>query len=257
MHRERLTCFLIYLAVMGALQGCSKDWPAFRHNVLRTANQLHNSRLADPAKVATLAVVWNFQPPSASGFRASPIVYKKRVYIGNGNGFFYALKANDGSLVWQYPASGGTPLDTQFHCNPSSRGIASSAVIAEIGGTDAVIFGAPDRSSGSHLGDGHLFALNATTGASYGNLRRWRWSQGPPLRVQQNCTNRLVIPLRWFSTVTFMWELPITATIRFKTVRWLPCVSRTALLTAASTMFRPIREAVACGVPLPAGMTST
>jgi len=165
MHRDRLTCFLISFAVVGGLQGCSKDWPAFRHNGLRTANQLHNSRLADPAKVSTLAVVWSFQPPGAARFRASPIVYKKHVYIGNGNGFFYALNAKDGNLVWQYPASGGTPLDSQFHCNPSSSGIASSAVIAEISGTKAVIFGAPDKSSGSHLGDGHLFALNAATGA--------------------------------------------------------------------------------------------
>jgi outer membrane protein assembly factor BamB len=117
MLRERLTTFLVLLAVMGALQGCSKDWPAFRHNVLRTANQLHNSRLADPAKVSTLAVVWNFQPPGAAGFRASPIVYKKRVYIGNGNGFFYALKQTT------VASCGSTPLPAELPWTRSSTAI--------------------------------------------------------------------------------------------------------------------------------------
>jgi outer membrane protein assembly factor BamB len=147
-----------------AFQGCSKDWPAFRHNGLRTANQPNQSRLSDPARVPTLQVKWTFQPSSPQGFYTSPIVSKGRVYIGNGNGYFYALDADNGSVAWQYPASGAQPLDSQFHCNPSSFGIASTAMIAKISGTRAVIFGAPDQSSGSHLGDGHLFALNADTG---------------------------------------------------------------------------------------------
>src|SRR5712692_5177977 len=152
------------LLILG-LQGCSKEWPAFRHNSLRTGNQLNNSKLADPAKVPTLQIRWTFQPPSAGGFRASPIVYDGRVYIGNGNGYFYALDAGTGNLLWQYPAAGLQALTSTFICNPSSFGIASSAAIAKINGTDAVIFGAPDRSIGTGLGSGRLFALNAKTGA--------------------------------------------------------------------------------------------
>ncbi len=148
---------------------CSSDWPAFRHNPLRTGAQLNNGPLTDPSKVANLAVAWTFPgttPPSpAPGpFRASPIVYKGVVYIGNSNGYFYALNANDGTLKWQYP-SGGAALTSTFTCNPSSEGIASSAAIAEIGGKDAVVFGAPDQSIGTHLGSGRLFALDASTGA--------------------------------------------------------------------------------------------
>jgi outer membrane protein assembly factor BamB len=92
-------------------------------------------------------------------------VYKGRVYIGNGNGRLYALDAVSGTQLWQYPPAASPPLTSQFTCNPSSRGIASSATIASIGGTDAVIFGAPDQSVGSGFGDGRLFALNAVTGA--------------------------------------------------------------------------------------------
>src|SRR5262249_17036760 len=116
--------------------------------------------------VSTLHTGWPspFHASGATRFTSSPVVYNGKVYIGNSNGFFYAIDAATGTQSWQFPAPAGTPLDSQFHSNPSSFVIASSAVIARIGNTDAVIFGAPDRSSGAHLGDGHLFALNAATG---------------------------------------------------------------------------------------------
>lgn len=154
---------LVLLAVVTS--GCSKDWPAFRHNLLRNANQPNKSDLSDPSKVGTLHVAWHFSPAGAKAFRASPIVWKGKVYIGNGNGRFYCLRASDGSVLWQYPPAGSPPLTSQFTCNPSSGGIAASASITSIGGADAVIFGAPDQSFGSHLGEGRLFALNAGSGA--------------------------------------------------------------------------------------------
>jgi outer membrane protein assembly factor BamB len=85
--------------------------------------------------------------------------------VGNQNGRFYALDADTGAMVWQYPPAASPPLTSQFVCNPSSQGLASSATIATINGTDAVIFGGPDQSIGTHLGEGRLFALNAATGA--------------------------------------------------------------------------------------------
>src|SRR6266496_2410518 len=94
------------------ISGCSNDWPAFRHNILRSGAQLNTGPLTDPQKVATLAVGWTFPLPAAilspplGPFRASPIVYKGIVYIGNSNGFLYAIDASDGSLKWQYPAPG-------------------------------------------------------------------------------------------------------------------------------------------------------
>ena len=151
---------------------CSADWPAFGQNPLRSAAQLNHSSLADPTKVSTLAVQWTF--PNAAGvaltpppgpFRAGPIVYNGVVYIGNSNGHFYAINAADGTLKWQYPPPPAPALTSTYTCNPSSEGIASSASYANINGTDAIIFGAPDQSIGAHLGSGRLFALNAQTGA--------------------------------------------------------------------------------------------
>jgi outer membrane protein assembly factor BamB len=130
---------------------------------------LNNGPLANPAKVAGLSIGWTFPvgavTPAPGPFRAGPIVYKGVVYIGNSNGHFYAINANNGSVKWVYPSGAAPALTSTFTCNPSSEGIASSAMMGVIGGTDAVIFGAPDRSIGTHLGSGRIFALNAKTGA--------------------------------------------------------------------------------------------
>ena len=144
------------------LVGCEEHWNTFRHDDERTGNQRERSALADPARIQNLKVVWTFSPPGAAGFYGSPIVHDHTVYLGNGNGRFYALNEATGAVLWQYPS--GTPLTSSFTCNPSSFGIASSAAFARVKGKEAVIFGAPDRSSGAHLGDGHLIALDAEQG---------------------------------------------------------------------------------------------
>jgi outer membrane protein assembly factor BamB len=162
MIRVKSTSALLLTAL---LSGCSQHWPAFRHDRLRTAGQLHSSALTNPARVVSLHVAWTFDDPHGGAFRASPVVYKNRVYIGTSAGFFYALNANTGAMVWQYPAGATTTLTSTFVCNPSSMGIASSAVVTEVRGRRAVVFAAPDRSFGGGLGDGRLFALDAATGA--------------------------------------------------------------------------------------------
>lgn len=166
--RKLLTASILLVGLVG----CSKQWPMYRHNTLRSGGQLRESDLSNPAKVAGLAVRWTFSVPAAdtvsglnSAFRASPIVFKNRVFIGSGNGRIYALDATTGAVLWKYPSPPAPPLRSQFTCNPSSRGIASSATMARIGGVDAVIFAAPDLSFGTALGEGRLFALNAATGA--------------------------------------------------------------------------------------------
>ena len=147
-------------------QACLGEWPAFRHNGLRTANQTVMSALANPYKVKTLDKVWSFTPPSAKAFRASPIVHGGRVFIGNGNGRFFALDAASGAILWQYPPAGEPPLESQFSSNPSSCGIAASASMGRFKNEiDVVVFGAPDQSIGAKLGSGRLFALNAASGA--------------------------------------------------------------------------------------------
>ena len=156
----------VQCALGGDNGACSGDWPAFRHNGLRNAQQTQASALSNPYLVKKLRVRWQFPPAgqaALSAFRASPIVYKGRVHIGNGNGRFYTLDAATGKLLWEYPIK-GAPLDSQFHSNSSSFGIASSAAIGIIKQRDAVVLGAADRSIGAGLGSGRLFALDAANG---------------------------------------------------------------------------------------------
>jgi outer membrane protein assembly factor BamB len=166
-----LSCFLaIWIAV--SLSACSADWPAFRHDILRSGEQVNNGPLTDPAKVAGVWTTgWTFPAsagvtlsPAPGGFHAGPVVYKGTVYIGNSNGYFYAIDASNGHLKWQYPLPTQPSLTQTFLSNPSSEGIASSAFITNIQGKDAVVFGAPDRSIGAGLGSGRLFALDISNG---------------------------------------------------------------------------------------------
>jgi len=154
-------------------KACASDWPMFRHNTSRNAQQPKPSLLANPDLVRLLKVKapWPVKPTGSVGFRASPIVYEGVVYIGNQNGRFYAFNATTGAQLWQFPLAADPALTSTFVSNASSIGIASSATIARLPkadngkGLDVVIFGAPDRSIGAKLGSGRLFALNAQTGA--------------------------------------------------------------------------------------------
>lgn len=163
-HSIRLSRWLTVLAGL-TLSACSRHWPAYRHDAMRTGGQLHSSALSNPGRVSSLHVQWTFNEPHGGVFRGSPVVQGNRVYVGSSAGFFYALNANTGAVVWQYPAGATTTLTSTFTCNPSSEGIASSATVTKIGNRRVVVFGAPDRSFGGGLGDGRLFALDASTGA--------------------------------------------------------------------------------------------
>jgi outer membrane protein assembly factor BamB len=152
-------------------RACSSEWPMFRHNGLRNANQPNNSVLADPDQVRLLREVWRFDAPASTeagqrnSFRASAVVHNGRVFIGNANGHIYARDAGSGAPLWEFPTT-GAPLTSTFTCNPSSFGLAASAAIATFEKRDLVIFGAPDRSIGARLGSGRLFALDAASGAA-------------------------------------------------------------------------------------------
>jgi len=96
-------------------------------------------------------------------------VFQGRVFIGNGNGRLYALDAATGKMLWEYPKPPAPPLTSEYAAvnaeNPSSAGVASSASIALIEKQRPIIvFAAPDRSIGSMLGSGRLFALDPATG---------------------------------------------------------------------------------------------
>jgi outer membrane protein assembly factor BamB len=163
--RHRLVSVLLLSVTCTTVAACRQsEWTAFRRNASRTASLPVRTRLSDPARVPALTVGWSWQSPGAASFRASPVVSRGRVHIGAANGILYTLNASSGAVLWQYPPGGSAPLTSTLTCNPSSRGIASSATVATVAGVRAVIFGATDRSLSPGLGSGRLFALNAETG---------------------------------------------------------------------------------------------
>src|SRR5882672_3183500 len=126
---------VVVAALCGAgLAACtSSNWPAYRNGRERSGDQGSASALSDPARVPGLAVRWFWEVPTdRRAFRASPIVHRGRVYVGNGNGYFYALDAGSGAVLWQFPAATDPALTSAFTCNASSRGLASSAALAKI-----------------------------------------------------------------------------------------------------------------------------
>ena len=169
MRRPSITILAAALLAFGLTACESPNWPAYRHSGLRQGEQDHETDLSDPAKVPALAVRWAFTPPSGEGgsFYGSPIVVNHRVFIGSTSGYFYAIDAKTGGLIWQFPphghplmgtcaGGGGTQTFGQY-------GVMSSAAYFD----DTVVFGAPDPdpATDSGLGSGRLWALKESDGS--------------------------------------------------------------------------------------------
>jgi outer membrane protein assembly factor BamB len=187
--RRRFTPSIISILALMTFSACTNtvscnglnpppaQWLAYRNNPGRYGWQILNSKLANASNViSSLHVAWKspgtgWTGPSTPGaFRASPIVFNNTVFIGDVNGYFWALNAADGSYKWRYPAGTGAPLVGS--CRFGNYGIQSSASYISVGnansanGTDAVIFGAPDpdQSVDSGNGSARLWVLDASTG---------------------------------------------------------------------------------------------
>ena len=62
--------------------------------------------------------------PTPSGFSASPIVVNGTVFIGDNDGYFYAIDAATGFPRWQFPAGGNSALlggDSRWRNGINSR----------------------------------------------------------------------------------------------------------------------------------------
>lgn len=55
------------------------------------------------------SLIWTFSD-AALGYSANPVVVNGVVYAGNRDGYFYAIDADTGTLVWQYPQAGDPSL---------------------------------------------------------------------------------------------------------------------------------------------------
>ena len=74
------------------------DWPMYGHDLQHTFSKPDSP--INPNNVSNLEHVWSFSTGDAVS--ASPSIVKGIVYVGAWDGFFYALDAHDGSLVWKF-----------------------------------------------------------------------------------------------------------------------------------------------------------
>jgi outer membrane protein assembly factor BamB len=193
----RVTALAVSCAFHGGPIYGQADWPAYRHDKFRTGVQPEPTALADPSSVSKgLMRQWTFTPEEGGQFIASPIVVNDTVFIGSSNGFFYALDAASGALLWQYPEKG--QLGLTGSCGSAinrwaigNYGIQSSAAFARIQGRDAVVFGAPDPTVDAPAldmpgpGSARLFALDAQRAPL---IIRLIWKSDVVARVTTSCT---------------------------------------------------------------------
>jgi outer membrane protein assembly factor BamB len=147
----------------------AQEWYTYRHDAQRTGLQSATSVLSNPANIATLHCVWSFpadgvcgnapKASAAGAFLSSPIVVNGTVFAGSSDGHLYAFDAASGTKKWQYPPAGQSPLSATTCAAFGGYGIGSSASFTQIGGQNAIIFGAPDPSAEEGYGSARLFAL--------------------------------------------------------------------------------------------------
>src|SRR5262249_13425901 len=94
-------CVMVAAMVSSGFTRCTikPEWSHFRYSSVRQGQQFFESVLNKPANVSTLHTGWPspFHASGATRFTSSPVVYNGKVYIGNSNGFFYAIDAATGT----------------------------------------------------------------------------------------------------------------------------------------------------------------
>lgn len=132
------------------------------------------------ASMSKLRPVWQWHPPASlpnstpKGLTiddASPVAYKGVIYVGLEDGYMEAISEKTGRPVWTSPVFLGIENGTSHSCGSQAFGIISTATVAKdpVTGKPVVYVNAPD---------GHLYALNAATGAVV-----WKAVVGIPSKV--------------------------------------------------------------------------
>ena len=128
------------------------EWPTVGQNLARTGVNPAETLLTRET-AGDLVMKWKFQTggPVASSPTVATVDLaegpERLVFVGSYDGFFYAIRASDGTEVWRY--------EVKPHLGISYGAIASTATVAVVDGEQRVYFGAGMT----------LYALDAGTGA--------------------------------------------------------------------------------------------
>jgi outer membrane protein assembly factor BamB len=164
-RKATLTCTALLVLSLNLF---AQDWPKFRRDNSNTGRSTETG--ISSANVASLKVKWTFS--TGSLISAQPSVATvggiRTVYVGSGNGKFWALNATTGAKRWSYTIDGCG--STKGTCR-----IGSSAAVVN----GVVYFGAHN---------GYIYALNASTGALV-----WKKKLGDPAKGYAIWSSPLVV----------------------------------------------------------------
>src|SRR6266849_294600 len=148
-------CALLLGLAAAALS--ADDWSMYLYDLKHSSFNPHESKI-DKNNVGTLKAKWTTQLPAA--LAAGPTIVDGVIYVGDWDGFFYAINAKTGAKIWQTFVGMAAAPDNPI-CQ-SAIGVTSQAVV--IG--DVVYVGG---------GDSAVYALDKVTGS-----QRWRTELSDP-----------------------------------------------------------------------------
>jgi outer membrane protein assembly factor BamB len=145
---KKMRTVALVLAAVLALAGC--DWTMFHGGP--SGSSLAVDAGFTPAHLASAVRQWRFHP--GGSIAASPVTFGGRVFLGGGNGVFYALDENSGAVLWQRNF-GTQPV---LECTTSPVGFVSTAAVRGDGNGHPLVY--------VYATNGHLLELNGLTGAT-------------------------------------------------------------------------------------------
>ncbi len=151
------------------------DWPSY---LFGPAHSSYNAAATTitPSNVGSLHSAWRWLPPNGPGKNklwSSPTVVNGVVYIGSWAGYFYAISEATKTVLWSQFLGTVKGLGSNG-CGTGISGVLSTATVTTDPGTGklAVYENAPD---------GHLYAMDAATGAVL-----WKGLVGIPSTTQND-----------------------------------------------------------------------
>ncbi|KAF3444766.1 hypothetical protein FNV43_RR14459 [Rhamnella rubrinervis] len=190
-----LFCLLLANTAATLLDWHHQDW-------LNHGGDLHNRRYADketkisPESVSKLSLKWKFY--AGNDITVTPAIFDGNLYFPSWNGYIYALKASDGSLIWKKNLqkltglnATGVVLNVNWTVSRSTPTVAGDLLIIGIYGPAVVI--AVERSTGELVWstrlDEHAASLITMSGTYYqGAVYIGTSSLEEGLSVDQRCT---------------------------------------------------------------------
>lgn len=143
----RFTVWVVYLSVISSAH--AEDWRMYLHDPAHSSVNAVESQIS-VSNVPSLGQAWSLS--LGSGLASAVTAVDGVLYFGDWDGYFNAVKASDGSIIWRQ--SVGISAPPQSEGCPPAIGVTSQAVVVGntvyVGGGDSAVY-ALHKSSGQQL----------------------------------------------------------------------------------------------------------